>query len=128
MKASPVRDAVDAVDADATGVDHARTTVRAQWVTAASRPNWDSLTTPTPQAFHRLMHQPRKTEMPRRKRLGSTTAKPARSAHVTATAVNADRAVSARSVLICAFLRSLCRPKQTTRQRQVRPQRVSPLP
>lgn len=131
MKASPVKAAVDAVDADATDVDHARTTVRVQWVTAASRPNWGSLTTYMAQTRHWRMYKPRKTGILRHKRLGSTMASPVRSARVTAMAVNADRVVSvasARSGLICASLRSLWRPKRTTCKRQACPQRLLPRP
>lgn len=110
MKASPAKDAVDAVDADATDVGRARTTLRAQQATPASRANWDSRTTPTPQALRRrMMHNPRKTEMPRRRSLATTVASPVRNAHVTAMAVNADRVVSAASAKsgpICAFPRS----------------------
>lgn len=131
MKASPVKAVAGAVDADATDVGHARTTIRAQPATPASRPSWDSRTTPTPQALHRMKHSPRKTEMPRRKNPESTMANPVRSAHVTAMAVNADRVVSvasARSGLICASLRSLWRPKRTTCKRQACPQRSLPRP
>lgn len=130
MKASPVKAVVGAVDADATDVARARTTLPAQQVTPASRPNWDSRTTSTPQALRRMMRNPRKTEMPQRKSLGSTMARPVRSAHVTAMAVNAGHVVNAASARIgpiCAFLRSPWRPKRATCKRQWCPQRLSPL-
>lgn len=76
MKASPVKAAVDAVDADATDVGRARTTMRVQQATPASRANWDLRITPTPQALRRMMHNPRKTEMPRRRSRAATTASP----------------------------------------------------